>query len=83
MSIIISHPDTNTQKIDKSEFAKEGYLQEYIHKNPESIPVYEIEEDKKLFVVAREFPTDSGSIDIIQCSMINVQCSIIHNDPKS
>jgi len=65
MSIIISHPDTKAQKIDKSEFAKEGYLQEYIHKNPESIPVYEIEEDKKLFVVAREFPTDSGSIDAL------------------
>lgn len=65
MSIIISNPDTKAQKIDKSEFTKEGYLQEYIHKNPESIPVYEIEEDKKLFVVAREFPTDSGSIDAL------------------
>ena len=65
MSIIISHPDSKAQKIDKSEFAKEGYLQEYIHMNPESIPVYEIEEDKKLFVVAREFPTDAGSIDAL------------------
>lgn len=61
MSIIISHPGSRTQKIDKSEFAKEGYLQEYIHMNPESIPVYEIEEDKKLFVVAREFPTGAGN----------------------
>lgn len=65
MSIIISQPGSTTQKIDKSEFDKEGYLQEYIHLNPESIPVYEIEEDKKLFVVAREFPTGSGTIDAL------------------
>jgi hypothetical protein len=65
MSIIISHPYNKTQKIDKSEFAKEGYLQEYIHLNPESIPVYEIEEDKKLFVVAREYVTGSGRIDAL------------------
>ena len=65
MSIIITHPGSSAQKIDKSDFKKEGYLQEYIHKNPESIPVYEIEEDKILFVVAREFRTDSGSIDAL------------------
>ncbi len=65
MSIIITRPGVSAQKIDKSDFKKEGYLQEYIHKNPESIPVYEIEEDKKLFVVAREFRTDSGSIDAL------------------
>ena len=57
--------DKNAKKIDRSEFEKEGYLQNYIHENPESIPVYEIEEDKKLFVVAREFPTESGPIDAL------------------
>ena len=49
MAIIISQDGKNAQKIDKSDFEKEGYLQNYIHENPESIPVYEIEEDKKLF----------------------------------
>ncbi len=65
MSIIISENGKNAKKIDKSDFDKEGYLQEYIHQNPESIPVYEIEEDKKLFVVAREFSTESGPIDAL------------------
>lgn len=65
MSIIISENGKKAQKIDKSDFEKEGYLQNYIHQNPESIPVYEIEEDKKLFVVAREFSTESGPIDAL------------------
>lgn len=65
MSIIISQDSKNAQKIDKSEFEKEGYLQNYIHENPESIPVYEIAENKKLLVVAREFRTESGPIDAL------------------
>lgn len=65
MSIIISQHGKNAKKIDKSNFEKEGYLQDYIHKNPDSIPIYEIEEDKKLFVVAREFSTESGPIDAL------------------
>jgi hypothetical protein len=44
MAIIISQDGKNAQKIDKSEFEKEGYLQNYIQENPDSIPVYEIEE---------------------------------------
>ena len=65
MAIIISQKGKKTQKVDKSEFEKEGYLQNYIHENPESIPVYEIEEEKRLFVVAREFSTESGPIDAL------------------
>ncbi len=65
MSIIISQDGKKAQKIDQSDFNKEGYLQNYIHENPESIPVYEIEEDKMLFVVAREFGTESGPIDAL------------------
>jgi len=65
MSIIISENGKNAKKIDKLDIVKEGYLQEYIHENPESIPVYEIEEDKKLLVLAREFRTESGPIDAL------------------
>ncbi|MFI5188431.1 MAG: hypothetical protein ACHQF0_16990 [Chitinophagales bacterium] len=65
MSIIISQDGKNAQKIDKSDFEREGHLQNYVHENPESIPVYEIEEDKRLFVVSREFPTESGPIDAL------------------
>jgi hypothetical protein len=38
MSIIISQDGKNAQKIDKSDFEREGYLQNYVHENPESIP---------------------------------------------
>ncbi|MBP9697725.1 MAG: hypothetical protein KBD65_00840 [Candidatus Moranbacteria bacterium] len=65
MSLIISKQGQPAQKLDQAEFEKEDYLQNYIHENPESIPVYEIEADKKLLVVAREFPTESGPIDAL------------------
>jgi hypothetical protein len=63
MSIIVSKEGGNAIKIDKAVFKKEGHLQEFIQHSPDSIPLYEIQEDKKLFVVAREFPTESGPID--------------------
>jgi hypothetical protein len=65
MAIIITKNGKEAKKIDKSDFEKENYLQNLIHENPESIPVYEISEDKKLFVVAREFSTGSGPIDAL------------------
>ncbi|MBN1778852.1 MAG: hypothetical protein JW816_01355 [Candidatus Buchananbacteria bacterium] len=65
MSIIISQSGKDAKKIDQSDFEKEDYLQNYIHKNPESIPVYEIAQDKRLFVITREFPTESGPIDAL------------------
>lgn len=65
MSIIISKKGKKSQKLEKSDFEKEDYLQDYIHNNPESIPIYEIQEDKKLFVAKREFPTNAGPIDAL------------------
>lgn len=65
MSIIISQNGTNAVKIDKSNFEKEDYLQKYIYDNPESIPLYDIKEDIRLLILAREFPTNSGPIDAI------------------
>lgn len=65
MTLIISKKGANAQIVDKAAFKDETMLQEYIHKNPEAIPVYELEEDKKLFVVKREFQTHSGPIDAL------------------
>ena len=65
MSIIISKKGQPAKKLSKASFDKEDYLQNYIHENPESIPVYDIEEDKKLLVICREFPTESGPIDAL------------------
>lgn len=65
MSIIVSKKGGTAQKVDKSDFEKENYLQQYIHNNLESIPVYDIQENKKLMVVKREFSTQSGPIDAL------------------
>ncbi len=65
MAIIISKNGKNAVKVDKSTFEKEDYLQQYIHENPESIPLYDIKEDIKLLILAREFQTTSGPIDAI------------------
>src|SRR3972149_9929475 len=65
MSIIISKNGKNAVRVDKSDFVKEDYLQQYIHENPESIPLYDIKEDIKLLILAREFPANGGRIDAI------------------
>lgn len=65
MSIIISQNGKHAHKIDQSNFTKEDCLQQYIHENPESIPIYELNEDKRLFIIQREFPTNSGPIDAL------------------
>ncbi len=65
MPIIISKNGKNAVKVDKSAFEKENYLQKYIYDNPESIPLYDIKEDVRLLILAREFPTNSGPIDAV------------------
>jgi hypothetical protein len=65
MSIIISSDGGHAVRVNKSSFDKEKFLQEYIYANPESIPLYDIKEDIRLLVLAREFQTESGPIDAI------------------
>jgi len=65
VAIIVSKDGKNAKKIDRSEFGAEDYLQRYVYDNPESIPLYDIKEDIRLLVVSREFPTNSGPIDVL------------------
>ena len=65
MAIIISKNGKNAIKVDKSNFDSEDPLQQYIYDNPESIPLYDIKEDIKLLILAREFATKSGPIDAL------------------
>ena len=65
MPIIVSKNGKNAVKLDKISFGLEDKLQEYIHDNPESIPLYDIKEDIKLLILAREFGTESGPIDAV------------------
>lgn len=65
MSLIISKNGKHAKRIDRSVFASEDELQQYIYENPESIPLYDIKEDIRLLIVVREFPTQSGPIDAV------------------
>lgn len=65
MSIIISKNGKGAKRVERSSFDKEDDLQKYIHKNPESIPLYDIKEDINFLIISREFPTNSGPIDAI------------------
>jgi len=65
MSIIVSKNGKNAQILGKATIKDEAYLQEYIQNNPESIPIYELDKDKRLFVAKREFPTNAGPIDAL------------------
>lgn len=65
MVIIVSKNNKNAQKVKRSDIKEEAYLQKYIHENPDAIPIYEINENKRLLVVSREFPTNSGPIDAL------------------
>ncbi len=64
MAIIISKAGSRSAAVvNASDFAHERNLQEYIYDHPETIPVYELREDKRLLVAARELQTESGAID--------------------
>ncbi len=65
MALIITKKGSKTAKVDPSEFPQENSLQEYIFQNPETVPIYDIREDIKLLILAREFNTSSGPIDAI------------------
>lgn len=65
MAIIISKNGKNAVRLDKSSFELEDHLQQYIYDNPETIPLYDIKEDIRLLILAREFATQSGLIDAI------------------
>jgi len=65
MPIIVSQNGKNATKLDKISFGLENRLQAYIYDNPESIPLYDIKDDIRLLILAREFGTTSGPIDAV------------------
>lgn len=65
MAIIISQNGRNAKKLDSTGFGPEDNLQQFIADNPETVPVYDISEDIRLLILAREFPTNSGPIDAL------------------
>lgn len=65
MSIIVSREGGETTKLDESGVESEDYLQDYISRNPETIPLDEYKEDLELLILTREFPTPSGALDAL------------------
>jgi hypothetical protein len=65
MAIIVSKDGRNARRVEPTPVAEEDYLQNYIHQNPEAIPVTELKDGAKLLILAREFLTESGPIDAL------------------
>ena len=65
MSVIITKNGKNAKRVDSSSFDYEDNLQQYIDNNPDVIPMYQIDEDIRVLVLAREFSTSSGPIDAL------------------
>jgi len=63
MTIIVSKGGKDSQKLDTTDFPNEDFLEKYISDNPDSVPLYEIKENVKLLIIARQFGTTSGPID--------------------
>lgn len=65
MAVIITENGKNARKLDPKNFSSEGELQEYIYENPDALPMYEIDEDIRVLILMKEFPTNSGPIDAL------------------
>lgn len=63
MTIIITSDGKEPKRIGESKFDNEDTLQKYLYNTPESIPLYEIDEDIRLHILVREFGTSSGPVD--------------------
>lgn len=65
MAIIITRHGKQATKLSESSFAYENDLQNFIYENPDTVPLYDIDDDIRLLILAREVPTKSGSIDAV------------------
>jgi hypothetical protein len=65
MPIVVMKKGQGAKKVGRTPVTQEKHLQEYIHENPDAIPLDDVREDLRLFVFAREFPTPTGPIDAL------------------
>ena len=65
MAIIVSKNGHKAHKVERSTFDKEDDLQRYLRDNPEALPIDQIRDGASLVVLAREYATESGPIDIL------------------
>lgn len=62
--LIITEGGRST-RLSRQSFQDEAALQRYISAHPEAIPLSEADDQPRLHVLGREFPTSSGRIDIL------------------
>lgn len=66
MSIIISSKDQPAKKLERTVVHQEDYLQQYIDRNVDCIPLHDLKENFRLLILAREFATPRGGyIDLL------------------
>jgi hypothetical protein len=65
MTIIVSKGGDSAIKVEKCSFEHEDYLQQFICKNPDSVPLNGIKEGIRLLILAREFAVGAGKIDVL------------------
>jgi len=65
MSIVIAKGSGHAIRLEPTGVKDEDFLQRFVAENPHCLPVDEIEDDLALSIVAREFPTGSGPIDVL------------------
>lgn len=65
MPIVIVKKGQEAKKVKPTPVTQEDRLQRYIQENPDVIPLDDLREDLRLFVIAREFPTRGGPVDAL------------------
>lgn len=65
MPIIVTRNGKDAIRLERTKFVDEQELQEYLFDNPDVVPIYEIDENKELLILTREFSTKSGPIDAL------------------
>lgn len=65
MTIIVSKNGKDAQKIESTQIERESDLQKYVLQNSDIIPISDIDEDNRLLVITKEFPTSVGPVDAI------------------
>lgn len=65
MSIIVSSGGDNATRLERRTIQQEDFLQRHIYSSPDSLPLAELRDGLRMGVVAREFSTRSGPIDIL------------------
>ncbi len=72
MSIIVSRTGEKAIRVPPTRVAEENFLESYVALNPEILPLQELRRDLTLLLLARQFPTLSGPIDVLAVDDVGI-----------